>query len=45
MAFGGSLQGSKRDSQQVDKRPDGALVPGRTLTQKSRARLSIDRGE
>lgn len=41
----GAYQGSKWDSQQVDKRPDGAPVPGRTLKQKSRARLSVDRGE
>lgn len=38
----GVYQGSKRDSQQVDKRPDGAQVPGRTLKQKPRARLSVD---
>lgn len=41
----GVWQGPKKDSQQVGKRLDRALVPGRILTQKSRARLSVEKGE
>lgn len=37
-------QGHERDSREAGKRPDGALEPGGTLTQKSRARLSMKRG-